>query len=189
MSSPLPQGRIRVQRIAEAAVERARLTVVPRPGRVRAARVPFVTLVSLILVAGVVGLLMFNTTMQQNAFKATALETQAADLQSKQQTLETELDKLRDPQHVGGWAHTHGYVLPACPSFIKLSSGTVVGGGCTETGAPFNPMTPPAKKPAILVPEKKIVHSRNTPSKAKKNQQDTPADTRRTSPPPASEQF
>ena len=95
MSSPLPQGRLRVQRIAEAAVERARLTVVPRTRRVRAPRVPFVTLVSLILVAGVVGLLMFNTSMQQNAFKASALEMQAADLQARQQTLETELDKLR----------------------------------------------------------------------------------------------
>ena len=54
MSSPLPQSRVRVQRIAEAAVERARLTVVPRLGS-EAPRVPFVTLVSLLLVAGVGG--------------------------------------------------------------------------------------------------------------------------------------
>jgi cell division protein FtsB len=160
MSSPLPQGRIRVQRIAEAAVERARLTVVPRQRRARAARVPFVTLVSLILLAGVVGLLMFNTSMQQNAFKASALETQAADLQSTQQSLEQEIDKLRDPQYVGDWALTHGYVLPACPSFLLLGSGKVVGGGCTEAGVPFNPQTPPARKPDILVPNKKIVHAK-----------------------------
>jgi cell division protein FtsB len=163
MSSPLPQGRIRVQRIAEAAVERARLTVVPR-SRTRAARVPFVTLVSLILLAGVVGLLMFNTSMQQNAFKASALETQAAELRSQQQTLETEIDKFRDPQYIGKWALHHGYVLPACPSFLLLGSGKITGGGCTETGAPFNPRTPPAKKPDVLVPEKKIVHARTTPS-------------------------
>ena len=44
----------RVPRIAEAAVERARLTVVPRR-RTRAPRVPFVALVSLLLVSGVAG--------------------------------------------------------------------------------------------------------------------------------------
>ena len=62
MSSPAVQPRIRsrVPRIAEAAVERARLTVVPRR-RTRAGRVPFVALVSLVLLGGVVGLLLFNT--------------------------------------------------------------------------------------------------------------------------------
>ena len=74
MSSPLPQATPRrVQRIAEAAVERARLSVVPRVRR-RAPRVPFVTLVSLVLLGGVVGLLMFNTSMQQNACAAPSLE-------------------------------------------------------------------------------------------------------------------
>jgi cell division protein FtsB len=167
MSSPLPQGRVRVQRIAEAAVERARLTVVPRTRRARAARVPFVTLVSLILLGGVVGLLMFNTSMQQNAFKAAALETQAADLQSTQQTLEQELDTLRDPQRIGEWARSHGYQLPSCPSFLILPSGRLSGQPCMETGDLFNPMTPPARKPDVLVPEKKIVHVRTSATSAK----------------------
>ncbi|MGH3307948.1 MAG: hypothetical protein ACRDOX_09690, partial [Nocardioides sp.] len=61
---------------AEAAVERARLTVVPRR-RTRAARMPFVMLVSLVLLGGVIGLLLFNTSMQQASFAATALEEQA----------------------------------------------------------------------------------------------------------------
>ena len=48
MSSPALQPRTRVTRIAQEAVDRARLTVVPRV-RTRAPRVPFVTLVSLVL--------------------------------------------------------------------------------------------------------------------------------------------
>ena len=48
--------------------------------RVRAARVPFVTLVSLLLLGGVVGLLLFNTSMQQASFAATSLEGQASTL-------------------------------------------------------------------------------------------------------------
>jgi len=177
MSSPLPQGRIRVQRIAEAAVERARLTVVPR-SRARAARVPFVTLVSLILLAGVVGLLMFNTSMQQNAFKAAALETQAADLQSQQQTLEQEIDKLRDPQRIGEWARSNDYQLPSCPSFLILPSGKLSGEPCMETGEPFNPMTPPARKPDVLVPDKLFVHAKQSPPATGKKKHGNARDTR-----------
>ena len=59
MSSPALQPRTRVSRIAQDAVDKARLTVVPRV-RSRAPRVPFVTLVSLVLVAGVVGLLLYS---------------------------------------------------------------------------------------------------------------------------------
>ena len=69
MSTPAVQLRERLPRLAEDAVARARLTVVPRR-RVRAARMPFVTLVSLILLGGVVGLLCFNTQMQQASFAA-----------------------------------------------------------------------------------------------------------------------
>ena len=76
---------------------RARLTVVPRR-RVRAARMPFVTLVSLVLLGGVVGLLCFNTQMQQASFAATSLETQSNNLAAREQTLHDELQNLRDPQ-------------------------------------------------------------------------------------------
>jgi hypothetical protein len=86
-------SRVRVQRIAEEAVERARLRVVPRQ-RVRAPKVPFVMLVSALLLAGVVGLLLFNTTMQQNSFAAADLQTQADDLRSEEQALQAEIDEL-----------------------------------------------------------------------------------------------
>ena len=85
MSSTAPQLRSRLPRLAEAAVERARLTVVPRR-RTRAPRVPFVTLVSTLLLGGVVGLLLFNTSMQQASFAATALEEQATNLSAREQT-------------------------------------------------------------------------------------------------------
>jgi cell division protein FtsB len=153
MSSPLPQSRVRVQRIAEAAVERARLTVVPRI-RSRAPRVPFVTLVSLILVGGVVGLLMFNTTMQQNSFHATALEAQADELSSRQQTLELELERLRDPQRVAERAQAMGMVPAANPTFLRLGDGTVLG-KATPAGPEdgFDVRPPAARKPPVLSPK------------------------------------
>ena len=53
-------------------------------------RLPFVTLVSLVLLAGIVGLLCFNTQMQQASFAATTLEDRAANLTAREQTLHTE---------------------------------------------------------------------------------------------------
>jgi hypothetical protein len=69
MSRPALQTRTRHTRIAQQADDNARLTVVPRV-RTRAPRVPFVTLVSLVLVGGIVGLLLFNPSRQQASFSA-----------------------------------------------------------------------------------------------------------------------
>ena len=62
MSELVSQARARAPRFAEAAAERARLTLVP-PRRMRAPRAPLAVLIFVILGAGVVGLLMFNTHM------------------------------------------------------------------------------------------------------------------------------
>ncbi|MBB6626348.1 cell division protein FtsL [Nocardioides sp. KIGAM211] len=152
MSSPAYQLRTRVPRIAEAAVERARLTVVPRR-RVRAARVPFVTLVSLVLLGGVVGLLMFNTSMQQASFAATSLEAQAGTLTAREQTLRMELDVLRDPQRVAQQARNMGMVTAGSPAFLNLKDGSITGEATPATlegNIPINPAQPAL--PAILNP-------------------------------------
>src|SRR5215203_3796491 len=135
MSSPAFQirsGRIRagasgrVSGLAGAAIERARLTVVPRT-RTHASPLPFVTLVSFVLLAGVIGLLMFNTSMQQAAFAATSMEQQAATLEAREQTLRMELEVLRDPQSVAVKAQGMGMVIPATPAFLRLADGQVLG--------------------------------------------------------------
>lgn len=126
MSQWTGQARTRLPKIAETAVERARLTVVPRR-RARAPRVPFMILVALVLLGGVVGLLLFNTSMQQASFKATALEVRADALQAQRQQLQMELDQLRDPQRVAAQAKKLGMVPMTTPAFIQLSDGTVLG--------------------------------------------------------------
>lgn len=152
MSSPAFQIRSRMPRIAEAAVERARLTVVPRR-RVRAARVPFVSLVSLVLLGGVVGLLLFNTSMQQASFAATSLENQASSLSAREQTLGMELDVLRDPQRVARQAQRMGMVPAPTPAFLNLSTGKVLGVPTAATPLQrlrIEPLAPPL--PASLNP-------------------------------------
>lgn len=153
MSTLMDQARSRVPRIAEAAVERARLTVVPRASSRRAARVPFVTLVSLLLVAGVAGLLFFNTSMQQVSFTATAMEQRAQALDARQQGLQMELDTLRDPQRVAVLAKRMGMVPPASPAFIRLGDGQVLGKPVPATYADALRVNPlPTKRPKNLRP-------------------------------------
>jgi hypothetical protein len=157
MSSPALQPRLRVPRIAQEAVSRARLTVVPRV-RSRAPRVPFVTLVTLVLVGGVVGLLLFNTSMQQASFAASSLEEQADALAAREQTLRMELDDLRNPQRVALEAQEMGMVIPSAPVFIDLEAGKFEGVPTPAAPEQALRLQPPAPtKPAILAPRAQVV--------------------------------
>ena len=130
MSDWRATARERLPRLApqlySAAVSRARLTVVPRQDP-RPPRTPFVALVAAVLLAGVVGLLLFNTHMQQGSFRASALEARATELHGTQQALEMELDQLRDPQQVAVRAQRLGMVPIANPAFLTLPDGKVLG--------------------------------------------------------------
>jgi hypothetical protein len=160
MSQIASGARTRVPRFAEAAVERARLTVVPQRslGRTQAARTPFAVLVIAMLVAGVVGLLMFNTSMQQASFKATALQDEATSLSAKEQSLNMALDKLRDPQRLAVAAKKLGMVAPAQPAFIRLSDGKVLGTPAAATPADTVRISAlPTTKPRSINPKPLVV--------------------------------
>ena len=144
------RGRL-APRLTGAALERARLSVVPRTRR-RAARVPFVTLVSMLLLGGVVGLLLFNTSMQQASFATTALEDQSANLAARQQTLASELDDLRSPQAVAERARGLGMVLPSAPAFLDLRTGQVTGGRAASPEDGLRLEARPPRKPSVLAP-------------------------------------
>ncbi len=156
MSSPAPasvRSRLSLQGrgLAGAAVEKARLSVVPRR-RSRAPRVPFVTLVSLLLLAGVVGLLLFNTSMQQASFTTTALEEQATNLAAREQSLEMDLQELRTSQSLAEAATALGMVPVCAPLFLDLDTGKVTGERATAC-APV-PITEPAPvRPGFLDPQ------------------------------------
>lgn len=142
----------------EAAVERARLTVVPHRRRVRAPRMPFVTLVSVVLLGGIVGLLCFNTQMQQASFAATTLEERAANLSAREQTLQSELQALRDPQHVALLAAQAGMVAPMDACTLRLG-GAAAQDTCTPAtrGNTPNPLSPAPPKPPAIDPPPVIV--------------------------------
>lgn len=148
MSAPASPLRSRVSSLGDVAVEKARLTVVPVV-RSRAPRVPFVVLVSVVALAGVVGLLMFNTSLQQASFTEASLEERAAVMADREETLRMQLDDLRDPQRVAEEAQRMGMVIPAAPLFLRLD-GTVVGEPRAATGEDALRITP---RPAAIPEE------------------------------------
>jgi hypothetical protein len=157
MSALINQARNRVPRFAETAVERARLTVVPRV-RNRAPKVPFVSLVTLLLVGGVAGLLAFNTSMQQASFTATSMEQRADVLDAREQSLTMQLETLRDPQRVAVRARRMGMVPPTAPAFLRLEDGAVLGSPAAAVAEDAVRVIPlPTRKPADLRPAPVIV--------------------------------
>lgn len=152
MSTWIAQSRSRLPRLAENAVERARLTLVPRQVQ-RAPRVPFLALVAAVLLTGVVGLLVFNTHMQQTSFQATALEARATTLHAQEQALRMELDTLRDPQRVAQRARALGMVPMVNPAFLQVSDGTVLGDAVPAAATDAQRLTPlPTRRPDELMP-------------------------------------
>ncbi|GAA4758682.1 hypothetical protein GCM10023350_50670 [Nocardioides endophyticus] len=155
MSTPAMQVRSRIPRLAGSAVERARLTVVPRR-RTAAGRAPFLALVSMVLLGGVVGLLLFNTSMQQASFATTALEQQSTRLAAREQSLSMDLERLRNPQRIAGAALKLGMVQACSPAFLQLGTGKVTGAPCSDPN-PLRINGRPPVKPAELNPKTKVV--------------------------------
>lgn len=156
MSSPEPLRRwtsrtTRQTEPARRALRRARLTVVPQKIE-QAARVPFLALVSLMALLGVVTLLMFNTSLQQGSFAASALQEKSDTLTAREEGLKLELEQLRNPQRVAEAAQRQGMVIPTSPDFLYLADGRVVAAENPEPGTGLQLQEPPAARPAELNP-------------------------------------
>lgn len=160
MSSLSPQVRARLPRFQDSASVRSRLSLVP-PRLAHAPRTPFVVFIFVILGAGVVGLLMFNTQMQQGAFQATALQHRATALRAQQQSLDMDLQRLRDPQLLAIRGRALGMVVPPDPSFVRLTDGKVLGTPTMATaGDAMRVRGYASVKPAGLAPVTRVVHVR-----------------------------
>lgn len=156
MSSPAVHLRSRVASLSGAAVEKARLSVVP-VARVRAPKVPFIALVMVVGLVGAVGLLLFNTSLQQASFAEAQLADKAAALADREETLRMELDDLRDPQRIASEAVRMGMVIPPAPVFLELD-GTVVGTPRPATSEDALRIRPrPRQLPAALRPAVRVV--------------------------------
>jgi len=136
---------------------RPRLTVVPRAAG-RGRRIPFLVLVVSVLAAGLVGLLVLNTSMERGAYQVTALRKESAALAIRQQTLQLQVSALQNPQHLAEQAVRLGMVQDLSPAFISLGSGHVAGrsvpgrtGDQVRVGSTGGAIVPRLSKVAPLV--------------------------------------
>lgn len=98
-----------------------------RPVRSRARKAPFVVVVLSVLGAGLVGLILMSTVLQAQSFESSRLDRQASELQTRQQAVAREVDRLQSPANVAARAIALGMVPNANPAFLRLSDGKVLG--------------------------------------------------------------
>jgi hypothetical protein len=93
----------------------------------RLARIPFILVLIGIFGLGMTGLLMLNTTLQNQAFQASTLNRQATELAYMQADLESRLDRQAAPQVLAQRASAYGLRANPYPAFLVLPTGKVVG--------------------------------------------------------------
>ena len=111
---------------AGAPTSRARLRPVAAPTR-RLARFPFLLVLIGTFGLGMAGLLMLNTTLQNQAFQARSLNRQATELAYVQADLENRLDQTAAPAEVARRASQAGMRPNPHPAFLVLPEGKIIG--------------------------------------------------------------
>ena len=119
--------------VAPPAKTRPRLRPVADPTP-RLARFPFLLVMIGIFGLGMAGLLMLNTTLQNQAFEARALNRQATELAYVQADLERQLDLHVTPGELARVASKLGMRPDPHPAFLVLPEGRVVGEPTPVTG-------------------------------------------------------
>ena len=110
---------------------RPALELVPAAGS-RTRRLPFAAVVVALLAGGLLGLLVLNTVLAQDAFRLHTLKTQSRELEDREQALQREVEALRAPQALAARAGALGMVQAGPPAFLRLPDGAVLG---AETAA------------------------------------------------------
>ena len=112
---------------------RARLRPVAAPTQ-RLARFPFLLVLIGIFGLGMAGLLMLNTTLQNQVFQLRTLNRQATALAYDQAALEAQIDQLSAPAELARQASALGMRPNPRPAFLVVPGGKVVGKPKKVTG-------------------------------------------------------
>jgi hypothetical protein len=103
-----------------------RLRVAP-PAPVSVPKAPFVAGVLVVVITGVVGILVLNTKINENAFRLEALQQQQGQLDRTQAELTKNLADRESPTSLAAAARRVGMVPADRPAFITLPDGKVLG--------------------------------------------------------------
>jgi flagellar biosynthesis GTPase FlhF len=148
---------------AERSRPRLRPVADPTP---RLARFPFLIVVIGIFGVGMAGLLMLNTTLQNQAFEARALNRQATELAYVQADLERQLDEQAAPERLALAASQLGMRPNPHPAFLVLPEGRVVGEPKPVSGSEQKILV--VKTPEQIAAEKKAAAAKAKAAAEKK---------------------
>lgn len=110
------------------------LRVAP-PLPVAVPRAPFIALILVVVVGGVLGILVVNTKINENAFRLSELREQQSALDVQEQQLKQEIARAEDPGNLTAQALRLGLVQ-GTPVQIRLPDGRVTGMMTPATQAP-----------------------------------------------------
>jgi hypothetical protein len=88
---------------------------------------PFIGVLIALFGVGMAGLLMLNTSLQNQAFDARSLNRQATELAYVQADLESQIDLRAAPQELARSASALGMRPNPRPAFLEVPSGKVIG--------------------------------------------------------------
>ncbi len=101
-------------------------------------RSPFVAVVVSLLAAGLLGLLVLNTALAQDAFRLHTLKQDSRALEDREEELRREVEALQSPAELADRAAELGMVPAGPPAFLRLSDGAVLG-STAPAEAPVDP--------------------------------------------------
>jgi hypothetical protein len=139
-------------RVASRAPQRR--SAAPQPLRVVPAKAAhpgsgmFASLCMLLLVGGLMGLLMLNTSMAEGSFTLHRLQATSGELTDTEQALTAAIDAQKAPANLAARAAKLGMVPADSAAFLRLSDGAVLGVATPAKKRPgFTVVTAPQAKP------------------------------------------
>lgn len=133
--------------------DRPDLRPVPPQPQPRLSRVPFALVLIAIIGVGMAGLLMLNTSLQNQAFEVRTVQRQATALAYTQAGLQQQADNLAAPEELARRASALGMRPNPLPAFLVLPSGKVLGEPHVVTGREVPSLV--IKTPAQLAAEQR----------------------------------
>ncbi len=108
----------------------------------RMARLPFLVVLIAAFGVGMAGLLLLNTTLQNQEFEARRLNSQASQLTYVQDDLESQLQSVSAPASLAQKAYDQGMRPDVHAAFLVLPDGTVKGTAKTTKGTEMRYLHP-----------------------------------------------
>ena len=133
---PVTRGNTALAPSREPVKSKPPLRVAP-PAPVSVPRAPFVALVLVVVIAGVLGILVLNTKINENAFTLNHLQDQQNHLDQQEQQLDQHLADLESPNSLRAAALRLGLIDSGTPAYLPLPNGQTV--GVPQPAAPAQP--------------------------------------------------